>query len=217
MESWKYVPEAHIPFPEQTLGTRDPEVVCVNGPRFASRPSLMSPLVPHPQNRCTLLGMGVVQGWVVWSMLHLHTLLFPDLRNTLVETFEKCLSLGCLYPIVPVSSRVGVAIVWGGGRDWVWPANFTCTGTWLASAGVGDWLPQNSGLWKIHVRRCSEEEWASEWWCFSSWSCLLCHLQRPTDNPRLLPKPACSPILYFKGLSSSSSFSGIKLSRNWFP
>ena len=178
----------------------------------------------------TLLGLGVVQRWAVWSMLHLHTLLFPALRNTLVETIAKRLSLGCQCPTVPVSSRGGVAIVWGGGRDWgcdqqtslvlvgtsevcqcrqlATPA-CQCRSWWLAATE----RTVKDACEKVLGRRVGH--WVVMF--FPSWSCPLCHLQRATDNPRLLPKPAFPPILYFKGLSSSSSFSGIKVSQNWFP
>ena len=164
-------------------------------------------------------------------MLHLHTLLFPALRNTLVEAIAKRLSLGCQCPTVPVSSRVGVAIVWGGGRDCGCDQQ-----TSLVLVGTSEVCQcRQLATLACQCRSCwlaAREQWTVKDPCekvlgrrvghwvvmfFPSWSCPLCHLQRATDNLRLLPKPAFPPILYVKGLSSSSSFSGIKLSQNWFP
>ena len=144
---------------------------------------------------CTLLGLGVVPGWVVWSMLHVHTLLFPALRNTRVETFAKRLSLGCQCPTVPVSSRVGVAIVWGGGRDWgceqqtssvLVPAcqcrswGLAATEQWTVTDPCEKVLGRRVGHWTVIL--------------FPSWSCPLCHLQSPQTNPGSFPS---LPFLQF--------------------
>lgn len=155
---------------------------------------------------CTPLG--VIQGWGVWLMLHIYIPLFPALRNTWVEKFAKHLSLGCECLSMPVSSRARDGREGGGGGDsGVWPATSICTDTWPANAGVGDWLPKNSRLWRIHVGRWWEEEWAAEWWCSSqavAVQSVTSKAHRQTQAPSqvgLRPLPWRNLILYFKSES----------------
>lgn len=90
-----------------------------------------------------------------------------------------------MHLIVPVSSRVGVAIVWGGGRDWVQTSKLhlylasgcTVQSWWLAAT---EQLDSKRSMW-----RCLKKmAWAGDAFPAGHHSC---HLQCPQTTSFFLP------------------------------
>lgn len=174
------------------------------GPTW-SLPWLLIPRADHsPRVHTPRCGPGM--GGVI-DAPHLHPTL-PCPQEYLGGKVCKAFVFGVRMPI-NASEQQGQGWKRGGrgGDSGVWPATSICTDTWPANAGVGNWLPKNSRLWRIHVGRWWEEEGAAEWWCSSqavAVQSVTSKAHRQTQAPSqdgLRPLLWRNLILYFKGES----------------